>query len=239
MEEIKYLEINNHRIAAVIHHANSKKIVIMCHGFQGTKIGPHRNYVRLARTLCSKGINVIRFDQYCSGDSEGDFKDSRFNDWVETTRKIVQDYLDDDYEISLVGFSMGASTTIVVSSLLQNKLSSFVAWVPDPENESLASNSIFDEEEGQIISMEFWKESHEIGILKHLKENKNPGLILQAETDMYVSSEANEEIRKNSPNNVSVEMMPNHSHSDWTYQQSNEILAKTVRFIIQNFNSFT
>lgn len=64
---------NGHSIATAFHDANSKNIVIFCHGYRGTSAGPNRFFVTAARQLAKRGISSLRFDQYGCGNSEGDF----------------------------------------------------------------------------------------------------------------------------------------------------------------------
>src|SRR5690606_5979559 len=120
------------------HNTQIKKVVIFCHGYRGTSVGPNRFFVRAARKLANNGISSLRFDQYCSGNSDGDFADSSFNDWVATTTKIVEDYLSKDYEVALFGQSMGGATVICVGSTVAD-ITAAVAWVPDPNVEPFSS----------------------------------------------------------------------------------------------------
>ena len=78
-EVATFKTINNHNIFTIIDEGNTNQIVIFCHGFRGTSIGPNRFFVRLARKLQEKGIGTFRFDQYGSGNSEGNFLNSSFN----------------------------------------------------------------------------------------------------------------------------------------------------------------
>ena len=74
-ELIKSRSINSHDVSTVFHDAGSKKIVIFCHGYRGTSVGPSRFFVLVAKKLAEAGISSLRFDQYGSGNSEGDFLD--------------------------------------------------------------------------------------------------------------------------------------------------------------------
>ena len=103
---------NDHTIALALHEASTKKVVIFCHGFRGTSTGPARFFVKAARELEKEGISSVRFDQYGSGNSDGEFEESRFDDWVATTIAIARDYLSNGYEVALFGQSMGAATVI-------------------------------------------------------------------------------------------------------------------------------
>ena len=49
--------------------------VVFFHGFTGTKVEPHRIFVKTARELAAIGFYALRFDFRGSGDSEGDFSE--------------------------------------------------------------------------------------------------------------------------------------------------------------------
>jgi alpha-beta hydrolase superfamily lysophospholipase len=107
MEHLRFETYNNHRLATVFHDGDGKKVVIFCHGFWGSLVGAGWHFVRAARQLAEQGISSLRFDQYGSGNSEGDFKDSSFDDWVVTTKTIAQSYIEQGYQVALFGQSMG------------------------------------------------------------------------------------------------------------------------------------
>jgi len=66
---------NGHNLVGVLHLPEKEKppLVIICHGFQGTKT--EKKIVLLARKLQEIGILVCRFDFEGCGDSEGDPKE--------------------------------------------------------------------------------------------------------------------------------------------------------------------
>ena len=69
------------------------KIVIMSHGFRSSSLGPARSFVDFSRILVERGFSVLRFDQPNSGNSDGDFLDSSFKEWVDTTTFLSKKYL--------------------------------------------------------------------------------------------------------------------------------------------------
>ena len=230
-EKIKSQNINNHRLATVFHDAGSKNIVIFAHGFQSTTIGPCRRFVTTARQLAKKGISSLRFDQYGSGNSEGDFFESSFDDWVKTIRTIAENYLAQDYKVALFGQSMGGAAVLAVGSELPD-LSAIVAWSPDPNvDEFIPPKNGIDEENGQIVQASFWQEAHDAKVAEKLSLIKTPMYIVQCTADEYVDELNRNAIIRNARSNHKVENYAGYPHSKWTYQQGKEIIDKSVRFL--------
>jgi len=198
-------------------------------------VGPNRFFVRAARKLAAHGISSLRFDQYCSGNSDGDFINSSFNDWVATATKIVEDYLSKGYEVALFGQSMGGSTVICVCSALSS-ITAAVAWVPDPNVEPFAppENGII-EESGQQVHASYWQEVHDMKIADKLRDAEMPMYIVQCSDDEYVSAENHEYIASNSLSRHRVEMFEGYKHSSWTYEQAEDIINKSVDFLVKSF----
>ncbi|MFH2085743.1 MAG: hypothetical protein ABII21_03100 [bacterium] len=85
-QSVYFEEANAKRIFCCLAEPDStiKKIVIMSHGFRGSSIGPARQFVDFEQVLTKNGYSVLRFDQPNCGNSEGDFLQSSFNEWVAT-----------------------------------------------------------------------------------------------------------------------------------------------------------
>lgn len=232
MEYIGIRTYNNHKIATVTLDAGSKDIVIFCHGYRSSSIGPHRSFVLVSRQLADVGISSLRFDQFGSGNSEGDFLHSSFNDWIETTSSIVNDYLQKGYRVCLFGQSMGGATVLKVASLIP-AISSVVAWAPDPSVDSFkAPSSGVLEEGGQRVQATFWQEAHDAHIAGTLKDIKARTYIIQCANDEYVSPENHRAIVANASRQQRLEMLEGHTHSSWTYQQTTRIIDKSVAFLV-------
>jgi esterase/lipase len=234
MKEItKDQDFRRHRLATTFHDAGAKSIVIFCHGYRGTSARPNRFFVTAARQLAERGISSLRFDQYGSGNSEGDFFDSSFLDWIETTKTIAESYLNQGYKVALLGQSMGGAAVIAVGSELGN-LSAIVAWSPDPNVEDfIAPENGIIEENGQIVQARFWQEAHDTKIADKLTSVKIPMYIIQCTADKYVDEQNRNAIAKNAQPNHKVENLEGYAHSEWTYEQAKGIIDKSIRFLVE------
>ena len=120
---VGFENINNKKIFQIFTEPDvtQKKIVIMSHGFRGSSTGPARTFVNFEKLLLNKGFSVLRFDQPNCGNSEGDFVDSSFKEWVNTTTYFAKKYLESGYKVCLLGQSMGATVTMAVTSQTEVK----------------------------------------------------------------------------------------------------------------------
>jgi len=130
VERLEARQVCGHRIAIAMHDVAGPSVVIFCHGFRGERTGPNRTFVRAARALAAVGISSLRFDQYGSGDSDGDFLDSSFTDWVETCQALAVEQIKAGRRVALFGQSMGGSAALCAAADLQ-QLAAVVAWVAD------------------------------------------------------------------------------------------------------------
>jgi len=105
-------------------------IVIICHGFQGTKT--QKKYVKVARSLREEGILVFRFDFEGCGDSEGNPRDltiaNEVSDLEIAVKTVLKDCDVDSNRMAFIGDSLGA----VVASLYaqKNNIKTLVFWSP-------------------------------------------------------------------------------------------------------------
>lgn len=237
MESTQLQNYNKHNIATVSHDAGHKKIVIFCHGYRSSTIGPNRFFVRAARKLADHGISSLRFDQYGSGNSEGDFYDSSFNDWVATTKAIVEEYTNRGYAVALFGQSMGGSTVLAAAADL-GSLRAIVSWVPDASVDDFhAPESGVIEEGGQIVRSSYWQEAHDARVGDRLPDIKVPAYIVQCTADEYVDQANREKLIKNALPQHTIENFEGYKHSSWTYEQSEDIIVKSVDFLVKHLGN--
>lgn len=231
-EHFRFVRVGGRDLAAVFHAAAGKRIVLFCHGFRGSKIGPNRFFVRLARRLQADGVCALRFDQYGSGDSEGDFFDSSFTEWVTTTTTLAERYLADGYRVALLGQSMGAAAVLAAAARLGTRLCSVVAWVPDPSIDAPVEEGNYAEEGGQRVGWRFWREAHSADIPRRFLEITAPTLVFFATEDEYVSADNRQALIDSRQPHQRIEILDGHTHSSWTYDQSEHVIVRSRDFLV-------
>ncbi len=127
-------------LAATIHYPAMEQestdctrwpLIVICHGFIGTRIGTNRLFVRAAREFSSKGYLVIRFDYGGCGESTGDYGAGGLNVMIDQTRNVL-DYafsMDcvDLERVILVGHSLGGATALLTAAK-DHRVKTLVLW---------------------------------------------------------------------------------------------------------------
>ena len=105
-------------------------IVLLCHGFGGTKDG--QMFDLIADSLAAHGIGSIRFDFNGHGQSEGDFKDMTVPNEIEDAKKVIEYVRDLRWvsKIALVGHSQGGVVSSMLAGELANDISAVVLMAP-------------------------------------------------------------------------------------------------------------
>lgn len=236
MEACDMRRVNGHRLEVVTREVGNDSVVVFRHGFLGSSPGPNRLFVRAARQLADHGVSSLRFDQFGSGNSEGEHEESSFTDWCVTIKALVDAELDRGRRVALFGQSMGASASIVVSAS-QPRLTGLLAWVPDPNIDSVGftANKIL-EEAGQLVRGRYWIEAREANVAERLGQVRCPAFIVQCEADALVDEANRQAIEKAAPPNHVIDTYAGLPHSAWTYQQSTAILQRSVGFLLSVFS---
>ncbi|GIO14444.1 alpha/beta hydrolase [Cohnella xylanilytica] len=129
-------------LAATIHYPPQKAssmgdrrwpLVIINHGFVGSRIGVDRLFVLAARELAEQGNVVIRFDFAGCGESEGVYGEHGLDSMIEQTRTVL-DYalaLDfvDPLRVTLLGHSLGGAVALL-TAVRDRRVKSLVLWAP-------------------------------------------------------------------------------------------------------------
>lgn len=124
------------KLFGVLHrplHIKKPPIVLICHGFAGTKVGRFRMFVALSELLVRSGIAVFRFDFRGSGDSEGEFTEMTISGEVKDA-EVALNYIDshpdlDQDRLGILGKSLGGLVAVIAASK-RNHVKSMALWAP-------------------------------------------------------------------------------------------------------------
>lgn len=139
-----------------------KQVVIICHGFVGSRIGVDRLFVKTARALAKQGNFVLRFDYAGCGESEGEYGQLGFDSMVNQTRTVL-DYVSDmdcvdPAKITLLGHSLGGAVALM-TSVKDKRVKRLIMWsaVGYPFNDIV-----------RIVGRKSFDEAHTTGHTDHL-----------------------------------------------------------------------
>jgi pimeloyl-ACP methyl ester carboxylesterase len=127
---------NGMALRGMEHIPQGKKLpaVILYHGFTGTKLEPHRIFLKISRALEEKGIASFRFDFLGSGESDGNFEEMTVLNELAEARTIF-DYVKghpkiDENSISLLGLSMGGLVASLLAGELKEEIEKLILMAP-------------------------------------------------------------------------------------------------------------
>jgi esterase/lipase len=210
----------------------------MSHGFRGTSIGPARTFVDFEKVLLQEGFSVLRFDQPCGGNSEGEYIDSSFKEWIHTTAYFAHKYLDLGYQVALLGQSMGATTSMVVAAQtdLKDKIPCLLLWVPDAKSNVNLDPEVIDEEGGQRFKNRFWTEARDADFFEALDSYSGGIHLVYGETDRYVSQDLkNKTVEKIKSKNQPYMILTGQDHSSWDYDAAQKVYSEEIEFLRKYF----
>ena len=109
------------QIIGLLHLPNRKNapVIIMHHGWSGSKIGPFRLFVYAAREFARNGFAVLRYDARGSGDSEGIFENQTIKSQIEDLEAAignVHNFHVDNKKIGIIGHSQGGKIAILCAA---------------------------------------------------------------------------------------------------------------------------
>jgi pimeloyl-ACP methyl ester carboxylesterase len=236
MDERIYLdEFRGARIAALDTRAPaSAGIVVMAHGFKGSKIGPSRYFVDLSRAAAARGISSFRFDQPCSGDSEGAFEDSSFDVWIDAIEHFARRFIDNGDRVALLGSSMGGTASMIAASRLGASLRGVALWSAGPMIEDAASaqpESDWMEEEGQRVRWDFWHEAAAVDFVGAYRMLQCPCMMIFGTADEFISPSSVRAVQAVAKAGDDVRVVEGLPHSAWPEPHRSLLLADTLGFL--------
>jgi alpha/beta superfamily hydrolase len=126
------LRTKHAHLSAVLHRAAGKRLVILCHGYTGSKIENGRLFVLTSRALQKAGLNALRFDFAGSGDSSGLFSEMSPNTEIRDALDVLAWAQRRYTKIAFLGLSFGGATTICASYQAKRRPDALLTWSSVP-----------------------------------------------------------------------------------------------------------
>ncbi|MEF2967804.1 alpha/beta fold hydrolase [Paenibacillus sp. M1] len=141
MERHITIQHGKEQIAASVHYAAQLKkegrckdrvpLVVICHGFVGSRIGVDRLFVQTARELAGQGYLVVRFDYIGCGESSGDYGREGVDSMIAQTRAVL-DYSFgigdiDPTRVTLIGHSLGGMVALLTAAR-DRRVKNLILW---------------------------------------------------------------------------------------------------------------
>lgn len=90
--------------------------VVLAHGLTGDRAGPQDLLAQLSAELCARlGVRVVRFDMAGSGDSEGDFADTRFSGMAADFIRVARATCPAGEPLVCAGISIGGVPAVMAA----------------------------------------------------------------------------------------------------------------------------
>lgn len=156
------IEWNGEKLAAAIHYPETRDgeelenrrwpLVVICHGFIGSRIGGDRLFVKTADYLSGQGYLVIRFDYAGCGESTGDYGSFGLDDLIAQTRRVLDYGLEidcvDAERVTLLGHSLGGAVAVLTAAT-DKRVRSLALWAavanPLSDIKRIVGNSVYEQ----------------------------------------------------------------------------------------------
>ncbi len=202
---------DNYQLVGILHTpeiaSDKMPAVLFLHGFTGTKVEPHRIFVKTARALMKRGFSALRFDFRGCGDSGGECEDATVSGEIadaQTALKFLrgQPHVNPD-RIAIIGMSMGGAVASHVVAK-EPQIKSLVLWAPVADGPAILQRiatpaavggllaSGFADHNGWRVSMKLVEEFQEMQPAKELAKANCPALVLHGGNDETVPVEQSE-----------------------------------------------
>jgi hypothetical protein len=220
-------------LAAVLHRAPGPRLVILCHGFTGTKTESGRLFVQAARALRKAGINALRFDFMGSGDSSGDFNQMTPNTQIRDALDVLAWARRRYKRIALLGASFGGATAICAAHQARTRPDALLTWSTVPSLRwwhstapvgAMADNPL-------APGSRFWTDRPKVDVPEAYVALDIPRLQIQGDQDL---PEFLERFAAYCPKNdplVRHLVVPGADHVFTTWEHRRRVIAESVRWL--------
>lgn len=191
--------------------ANERPVpaVILYHGYTGTKLEPHRMFLKISRALEAKGIASFRFDFAGSGESDGNFEDMTASGEIRDAKAILEmvraDKRINPNEVSLIGLSMGGYVAGITAGDMAEFVHRLVLMAPAGNfrdivqavagREGVDATQKYFDDNGNLVGRALYADVMRIDALERSKPFAGPVLLIHGTNDTTVPYQISEKYR--------------------------------------------
>jgi len=231
----KFLKIKgpNGALAAVLHQADPKKIVIFAHGYTGTKCESGRLFVQTARALAKAGISALRFDFWGSGDSEGDFNHVSPNTEIADLHSVIAWAQKKQFsEIGVLGLSFGGAVSIC--TVAENpRVKVLATWSSVPNLESWTKSVVGTQGNPLCAGPQMSTDRPVIDVSEAYVSLKIPKLQIQGDNDIPGFREDFQKFFPAASTPKKHVVIPGADHVFTTWRDRQKVIQHTVKWFLK------
>lgn len=178
-------------------------LLIICHGFVGSRIRVNRLFVEAARHFARNGFMVLRFDYAGCGESAGNYGEQIFGDFIQQTLHVL-DFAEklegvDTGNITLIGHSLGGAVATFAAAH-DNRVKSLALWAPvaypfqditrivGEQTYLEARNNRYADYEGYLFTSRFFDSMAPYSPLKEIQSFPGEVLLVHGSSDYVIPS---------------------------------------------------
>jgi len=221
--------------------------VMLWHGFTGTRVEPHRLFVKAARRLASEGIIAARFDFVGSGDSDGDFVDASPATEVEDALAVLSCIQAqpgvDRTRLGLIGLSLGGLVSACAAARSQ-QVKALCLWAATAHMEERMNDRVTPEGAQQLekfgffdyggnrIGRAFVESAARVDPLGEVAGFRGAALVVHGTGDTVVPvAEAHEYSAALRACNPTLHLMPDADHTFNRMEWETELIETTANWL--------
>jgi pimeloyl-ACP methyl ester carboxylesterase len=136
MEHPIHFTVNNEKLFGIVHEpepGGTGPLVLFLHGWAGSRLGPHRMFVHMARRLTFRGCVCLRFDYRGRGDSDGTTADASIRSMIADSKAALDFALRQHpgRRVILLAICSGCKVAIGLAAT-DTRVDGLALWSPEP-----------------------------------------------------------------------------------------------------------
>ena len=226
-------------------------LVILCHGFTGSRGETHGIFVKFSRILCENGWASLRFDFSGSGESDGTFSGATFQSEL-TEASAILDYakmlhMVDSERIVVLGQSMGGAVAGALAGCRPDELAGLILWTPAGElkdtilrvMELFGAKGPFDGStdvdcQGNLVGAPFFSELQTVDVFSMSEGYVGPVLLVWGTNDVLVHEQCVTRYGEIYRENMEYKPIVGASHGFESVAWETDLFNSTMDFLLKN-----